>query len=84
MLNDVTVFCYLKYMMDKLYYNYKEVVLYWGLFGLIINLITKGSLSIYQYKKEIKDSILDGLKDYFDIHFYIFSIVLFYNKSRNI
>ena len=28
MLNDVTVFCYLKYMMDKLYYNYKEVVLY--------------------------------------------------------
>ena len=87
MLNDVTVFCYLKYMMDKLYYNYKEVVLYWGLIGLIINLITKGSLSIYQYKKEIKDSILDGLKDYFDninISTFIFFQLFYFIINRGI
>ena len=32
---EVSLFCYLKYMMDKLYYPYMEVLLYWGLTGLI-------------------------------------------------
>ena len=28
-INELFVFCYLKYMMDKLYYHYKELLFIW-------------------------------------------------------
>ena len=35
-ISEVIFYCYLKYMMDKLYDHYSEVSLYYGAFGLII------------------------------------------------
>ena len=64
-LNEVILFCYLKYMMDKLYYHYTEVLFYWGIVGLIVKLIIFSSLSIYEYKNDI-DGILYGIKKYFE------------------
>ena len=61
---EVSVFCYLKYMMDKLYYQYMEVILYWGLTGLIEKLIIFLGIIIYEYKNNI-----DGIMHDFDVYF---------------
>ena len=53
--NEVLIFCYIKYLMDKLYYNYKEVVIYWGITGLIAIILTYVALYIYQYKLNINN-----------------------------
>ena len=64
--NEVLIFCYLKYLMDKLYYNYKEVVVYWGITGLIAIILTYVSLYIYQYKLNTKENIINELREYFE------------------
>ena len=61
---EVSVFCYLKYMMDKLYYQYMEVILYWGLTGLIEKLIIFLGIIIYEYKNNI-----DGIMHDFHVYF---------------
>ena len=61
---EVSVFCYLKYMMDKLYYQYMEVLLYWGLTGLIEKLIIFLGIIIYEYKNNI-----DGIMHDFHVYF---------------
>ena len=63
-LNEVFIFCYLKYMMDKLYYEYMEVILYWGITGLLVKLIIYPILTIYEYKNNI-NGILYGINTYF-------------------
>ena len=63
-INEVLVFCYLKYMMDKLYYQYMEIILLWGIIGLIVKIIIFTGISIYEYKAKI-DGIIDGLNTYF-------------------
>ena len=61
---EVSVFCYLKYMMDKLYYQYMEVILYWGLTGLIEKIIIFLGIIIYEYKNNI-DGIIHDFHVYF-------------------
>ena len=38
-INEILIYCYLKYMMDKLYYQYIEIILYYGIFGLIVKIL---------------------------------------------
>ena len=63
-INEVLVYCYLKYMMDKLYYQYTEIILYWGLTGLIVKLFIFSGLSLYEYINDIKGYIFK-LKNFF-------------------
>ena len=50
-LAETMLFVYLKYMMDKLYYHYAEIVLYWGIIGIITKIIIYGSILIKEYVK---------------------------------
>ena len=61
---EVSVFCYLKFMMDKLYYQYMEVLFYWGLTGLIEKLIILTGKLIYEHKNNI-DGIIYDINVYF-------------------
>ena len=63
--NEVLLYCYLKYMMDKLYYQYTEIILYWGLIGLVEKIIIFSGLSIYEYVNNI-DGYLFEVKKYFE------------------
>ena len=63
-INEVAIFCYLKYMMDKIFYQYMDILLYFGITGLIVKLIIFSSLSIYEYKMGI-DGILNDIYIYF-------------------
>jgi len=63
--NEISFFCYLKYLMDKIYYNYKEVVIYMGITGFITNMLGYGAVFIYQYKLNTKESIINELREYF-------------------
>ena len=60
-LNEILIFCFLKYMMDKLYYQYMEAILYWGITGLFGKIIIFSSLSINEYRND-KNEILGGIK----------------------
>ena len=51
-------------MMDKLYYQYMEAILYWGITGLLAKLIIFSSLSIIEYRND-KNEILGGIKYFF-------------------
>ena len=50
-IGEVMVYCYMKYMMDKLYYQYTEVIIYKGICGLIANLCAIKGLEVYKYRK---------------------------------
>ena len=79
-INEVLLFCYLKYMMDKLYYHYSEVILYWGIIGLILKIIIFSGMIIYERKNNI-EGIIFGLKAYFkeiNIAIIIFLQFLYY------
>ena len=84
-INEILIFCYSKYMMDKLYYQYMEIVLYWGITGLIVKLIIFSSFVIHEYVDDIDESILYELYTYFKetnifiIIFYQFFYNLLYN-----
>ena len=62
-------------MMDKLYFHYIEVILYWGITGLLAKLIIFSSLITYEYTNS-SNEYLDGLYNYF-IETNIF-IIIFY------
>ena len=62
-INEILIFCYLKYMMDKLYYPIGEIILYFGIFGLIIQIFIFIGIALYEYKNDI-DGILYGLEIY--------------------
>ena len=49
--NEVFIFCYLKYMMDKLYYQYTEILKYWGIIGIILKVFIYSSFMINEEKK---------------------------------
>ena len=63
-LNEVLIYCYLKYMMDKLYYHYTDIIFYWGLTGLIVKLFIYPGLSLYQYINDI-DGYIFKVRKYF-------------------
>ena len=35
-INEILLYCYIKYMLDKLYYDYIYIIFYWGIIGLVI------------------------------------------------
>ena len=63
-INEILIFCYLKYMMDKLYYPLTEVILYYGICELLAKIIIFSGKAIYQYNNDI-EGIIDGIKTYF-------------------
>ena len=79
-LNEVLVFCYLTYMMDKLYYKYSEIIIYWGLIGLTVHLFIYSGLSLYEYINDI-DGYIFKLRNYFsktDIVSIIFQHIIYF------
>ena len=65
-LNDAFIFCYVKYMMDKLYYHYIEVVLSWAIIGLLVKFIIYTILITYEHVNNISgflDEIYTYLKE---------------------
>ena len=52
-------------MIDKLYYPITEIIIYYGICGLIAKIIIFSGKAIYQYKNDI-DGIIDGIKTYFE------------------
>ena len=93
--DDVILFCYMKYMMDKLYYQYSEVLIYYGLIGLITDVGFMTGLGIYEYKNDIIGDkaqyryILDSIQTYFQtknvavIIFFqlVYFLILFFIKE---
>ena len=65
LLNDMFILCYFKYMMDELYYHYSELLILYGLFGLVIKIFIFLLLITIEYKTE-NFQIINSLKDYFD------------------
>ena len=63
-INEVLLFCYVKYMMDKLYYHYTKVILYWGIAGFIVKIFIFSGMSIYEIKNDL-EGVIDGFKTYF-------------------
>ena len=61
-LNEVLVYCYLKYMMDKLYYHYTDIIFYWGLTGLIVKLFIHPGLCLLEYINNIDGYIFEARK----------------------
>ena len=60
-LAETMLYVYLKYMMDALYYHYAEIVLYWGIIGVICKIVIYGSIIITEYKKEENTFLNDFL-----------------------
>ena len=83
-LNEVFVYCYLGCMMDKLYYHYIEVLLYWGISGLLVKVIIFSSLILYEYTNNI-DGYINDIYTYFTetniaiIIFFQFFYFIIYN-----
>ena len=63
-INDLLVFCYLKYILDKLYYHYTELLLIWGIIGIIIQILIYFGIIIYESVNDI-DGIINDFKTYF-------------------
>ena len=83
-INDVMIFCYMKYMMDKLYYHYSEVLLYWGITGFISKFFIYLGLIIHEYEANIDEGFFSEIKTYFTeanifvIIFFQFFYFIFY------
>ena len=75
-INEVMIFCYMKYMMDKLYYHYSEVLLYWGITGFISKFFIYLGLLIHEYKVDNNDGFISEIKTYFS-EANIFVIIFF-------
>ena len=63
-ISEVLIYCHIKYMMDKIYYHYTEVLLYYGIFSVIIKILIYSGYIIYEYENNIED-MLPRLKTYF-------------------
>ena len=62
----IVTICYTKYMMDKLYYQYTELMIYYGIITVIIDICFFSALSIYENKNNINNSDKEE-NDYKDI-----------------
>ncbi len=74
-INEILIYCYLKYMMDKLYYQYIEIILYYGIFGFIAKILIFSGQAIYEHKNGI-EGIIHSINNYF-MEAHIFSIIFF-------
>ena len=63
-------YLYMKYMMDKLYFNHIKILIYLGIIGIIQKICIFSALSIYENKKNITDgrykNIFGDISDYFN------------------
>ena len=86
------LYYYMKYMMDKLYYQYTEVIIYYWISGLLSKVGFMAGLGIYEYKNNINGNyrnILIIISKYFKttnvaaiIFFqFIFFLVNFFFKN---
>ena len=64
-IDETLIYCFIKYMMDKLYYQYTEVIIYSGISGLITKICIIIGKGIYQYKNNLNESIFNSIRDYF-------------------
>ena len=92
--DEVMISCYMKFMMDKLYYQYTEVLIYYGLSKLISDVGFMTGLGIYEYKNYVTSDnaqyryIFNSIQTYFQttnvatiIFFqFIFFLILFFIK----
>jgi len=92
--DEVMISSYMKFMMDKLYYQYTEVLIYYGLSKLISDVGFMTGLGIYEYKNDITSDnaqyryIFNSIQTYFQttnvttiIFFqFIFFLILFFIK----
>ena len=84
--NLMFIYCYFKYMMDELYYHYSELLILYGLFGLVIKIFVYLLLITIEYKTE-NFQIINSLKNYFektDVIYIIFYQCLFFLIERSI
>ena len=58
-------FCYMKYMMDKLYYHYTEVIIYNGISGLITKIWVNIGKVVSDYINNKNIDIFKSIKEYF-------------------
>ena len=72
-INESLLYGYLKYMMDKLYYEYYEVILYYGISGLITRICLIIGKGIYQYKNNNNGN-----------SYTIFNSIMIYFKTTNV
>jgi len=63
-INEILLYCYIKYMLDKLYYNYIYIIFYWGIIGSAIKFCTISGFIIYQ-RINGTDEILNNINTYF-------------------
>ena len=59
-ISEVLIYCFIKYMMDKIYYHYTEVLLYHGIFSVIIKILIYSGFIIYEYEKLILQKQMFG------------------------
>ena len=86
---EAFLMCYIKYLMDKCYYDYTETLIYYGLIGLITNFVFLLELQFMDTQMELIQLlkyyliILQKLMlfilyfIYFYIHFYIRLFLIF-------
>ena len=73
--NEIFLYVYIKYMMDKLYYQYTEIIIYWGLIGLAFKLIFFAYLLIIEMNNDYS-YIFEYIYEYFtETNIYI---IIFY------
>ena len=86
---EAFLMCYIKYMMDKCYYDYTETLIYYGLIGLITNFCIFAGIAVYEYANGI-NTVIKILSDYFAetnviyIIFYLFLYTLLYSAILNL
>lgn len=63
-INEILLYCYIKYMLDKLYYDYIHIIFYWGIIGLVIEFFIISGFIIFQHISGT-DEILNNINTYF-------------------
>ena len=65
LINEVILFCYLKYMMDILFYHYNELLILNGIFGLIIKIVIYSGIIIYEHQND-DEKLISSFLNYFE------------------
>ena len=75
-INEIILYCYLKYMMDVYFYHYIELLIMNGIFGLIIIIIIYLGIIIHEHMND-NEELIPSLLDYFK-ETNAFSIIIFH------
>ena len=85
-INEIFLFCFFKYMMDELYYHYTELLILYGIFGLVIKIFIYLLLIRNEYKTEnfLIINILQYNFQEIDVIHIIFYQCLFFITERGV